>query len=680
MATIADLNVNIGVSGVSTLDTGLKRASKSVGELGRETDKAADKIEKASAKTSKGFSSIGSSLDGISGAIAGAFTVGAILQFGSAVINTAASFQKMEAVLTNTLGSNSEAQNAMLMIQDIAARTPYSVEQLTSSFVKLANRGIIPTGDEIIKLADLAAASGKEFDQLSEGLLDAMTGEFERLKEFGVIASAQGDKVAFTFKGVTTEVAKTDTAIKDYVISLGSLEGVTGSVDAISATLGGQISNLGDSFTSLFKVIGEGSSGILSASVKGLNAYVSELANALKSAEQLRAEEVSKRGAFLKEGIGEPKTAEEFAAAQAKVNEEISRNLQLQGKVQAKIKAIQKEIDDAGLINLSGPKHKAQLEEQNDLLETFKRRVDAAKQTLLGLAEAQNGLSGGQEVAVTTLETLKAKLKDLQDQQEGLNVSDTKGLITKNQEIEKLQELIKKYEGLGTAKANATKFDGPKAQEIRQALPTPELDNTSALGAGIGMGIPEGFEERLAAVNASFGTLTGSVSTFKTALIDLKSTAENDIANFFTDNLGPAIDGIGNALFNAFSGPAPGKEFFNSLIKMFAQAAAEYGKLTMALGVAKVAVGDLSGIGAIAAGAALIAAAGVASGMASRSSSGSGGGISGGGGSYSPPTNNARANGYSHSGPAVIIPETRISGSDIVISYERAKAQNNRRG
>ena len=44
-------------------------------------------------------------------------------------------------------------------------------------------------------------------DDMVEAVADATTGEFERLKEFGIRASSQGDKVALTFRGVTTTVA-----------------------------------------------------------------------------------------------------------------------------------------------------------------------------------------------------------------------------------------------------------------------------------------------------------------------------------------------------------------------------------------------------------------------------------------------------------------------------------------
>jgi|694.fasta_scaffold19992_2 hypothetical protein len=210
-----------------------------------------------------------------------AFSVGAVLSFGKAIIDTTAQFQKMEAVLTNTLGSSSAAQVAMNQIVEFASKTPFQVDELTNAFVKLANRGFTPTVKEMTALGDLASSTGKSFDQLAEATLDAMTGEFERLKEFGVRAKAEGDNVAFTFKGVTTEVEKTDVAIQEYLISLGEAEGVTGSMAAISETVGGKISNLGDNFTQLQLAIGNSSSGLVSGVLDLANSLTSKLVTSL---------------------------------------------------------------------------------------------------------------------------------------------------------------------------------------------------------------------------------------------------------------------------------------------------------------------------------------------------------------------------------------------------------------
>jgi hypothetical protein len=50
-----------------------------------------------------------------------------------------------------------------------------------------------------------------------EAFNDAITGEFERLKEFGITAKANGDKVALTFRGQTVEVKKTADGIGEYL-------------------------------------------------------------------------------------------------------------------------------------------------------------------------------------------------------------------------------------------------------------------------------------------------------------------------------------------------------------------------------------------------------------------------------------------------------------------------------
>ena len=52
-------------------------------------------------------------------------------------------------------------------------------------------------------------------------LVAAGTGEFERLKEFGIKASKEGDNVSFTFRGVTTTVKNSAAEIEGYLIKLG---------------------------------------------------------------------------------------------------------------------------------------------------------------------------------------------------------------------------------------------------------------------------------------------------------------------------------------------------------------------------------------------------------------------------------------------------------------------------
>lgn len=271
----AKLNVDI-VAQLKDFNKAMTELKSEVGDLNKQVNKGNQDGIKSTNALSGAFSSLGKTMGGL-------FAADMLLNFGKAVIATTAEFQKMEAVLATTLGSKSAAKVAMDQIVDFASKTPFQVAELTDSFVKLANRGFKPTFDQMTSLGDLASSTGKSFDQLTEAALDAMTGEFERLKEFGIRASSEGDKVKFTFKGVTTEVQKTDEAIKDYLISLGNAEGVSGSMAAISATVGGQISNLEDNFSQLQLAIGSSSSGLISSFLDLSNTILGDLVTSLNS-------------------------------------------------------------------------------------------------------------------------------------------------------------------------------------------------------------------------------------------------------------------------------------------------------------------------------------------------------------------------------------------------------------
>jgi hypothetical protein len=267
----AKLNVDI-VAQLKDFNKAMSELKSEVDGISKSVTKSNDESIASTKKMSGAFSDVGKTL-------ASVFAVDQLISFGKSILATTVEFQKMEAVLTTALGSNSAAKAAMDQIVDFASSTPFQVDELTDSFVKLSNRGFVPTMEQMRQMGDVASSVGKSFDQLTEAILDAQTGEFERLKEFGVKASAQGDVVQFTFKGITTEVAKSDKAIQDYLLSLGNLEGVAGSMEAISKTTGGMISNLEDNITQLFKNIGDSSSGFINWFVKDLNNVISSLRN-----------------------------------------------------------------------------------------------------------------------------------------------------------------------------------------------------------------------------------------------------------------------------------------------------------------------------------------------------------------------------------------------------------------
>lgn len=198
------------------------------------------------------------------GWIVGAFSVAAIMGFinkvvdlGKQIFEITGRFEKYGNILKNTLGGQQEAAAAMEMIKDLAKTTPVGVDEMTSSFIKMVNRGLQPTSTELKQLADLAASQGKSFDQLTEAVLDAMMAEGERLKEFGIKMKKEGDNISLMFKGQTVTVKNNEQAIYDAIVAMGAYQGVAGVTGDVSAGLEGRLSNLGDAWDFLLVAIGE---------------------------------------------------------------------------------------------------------------------------------------------------------------------------------------------------------------------------------------------------------------------------------------------------------------------------------------------------------------------------------------------------------------------------------------
>jgi hypothetical protein len=143
---------------------------------------------------------------------------------------------------------------------------------------------------QMTSLGDLASSTGKDFDQLVEAMIDAQTGEFERLKDFGIRAEKNGKKVNMLFKGVTTEIEFSNEAIRKYILGLGEAEGVTGSMVKISETLGGKTNNLKDSWNSMLETMGNSSKNVFTGVISMLDSMIRGFDTAMKSMEQIQKE------------------------------------------------------------------------------------------------------------------------------------------------------------------------------------------------------------------------------------------------------------------------------------------------------------------------------------------------------------------------------------------------------
>lgn len=219
------------------------------------------------------------------------FSIGKIVEFKDAIVEASETLGILRARLTTAFnGDSGKARAALIQISDFAAKAGIDVNELGNSYATLVSRGIIPTATQLRQLGDVAATSGKQASQFIEAILDAQTGENERLKEFGITAQTSGNKVAFSFRGVTTEVAKTKDAITDYLFSLGDLEGVQGAAVQLAGEAAGENIKLADSFVELFRVLGEKTGPAFNFFTRNLRALTQQVTESLKSNEQKATE------------------------------------------------------------------------------------------------------------------------------------------------------------------------------------------------------------------------------------------------------------------------------------------------------------------------------------------------------------------------------------------------------
>lgn len=203
--------------------------------------------------------------------------IGYIGQIAKAGFDIATNFEKVKVTFENAFGDKDLAKAYLDQIQQFAAKTPFEFDKLAESILKLKNRGFQPTVEELTKLGDLAATTGKDFDQLAEAVLDAQTGEFERLKEFGIRASKANGQVTLAFRDQTISVKDNDKAIREAIINFGALNGVQGAMAVQADTVNGQISNLKDNLSGFARSAGDSLSGGLKDGLKALNEFLGSL-------------------------------------------------------------------------------------------------------------------------------------------------------------------------------------------------------------------------------------------------------------------------------------------------------------------------------------------------------------------------------------------------------------------
>ena len=186
-------------------------------------------------------------------------------------IQTIREFEDLEATLRAVTGSAQTAALSFDLIRAFTSTTTFQIQEVASAFIKLKQAGIVPTSEVLQDFGNLAAGMGRSIETLAQAAFNATTGEMEMLKQFGVVARLEGDKIRATFDGVTTEMERSGEAITGFLRQIGR-ENFSDALEQRAKTLTGSISNLKDATSEFMVSIGEG----------GLRQALAELALEMK--------------------------------------------------------------------------------------------------------------------------------------------------------------------------------------------------------------------------------------------------------------------------------------------------------------------------------------------------------------------------------------------------------------
>ena len=215
------------------------------------------------------------------------FTLQGAQSFISQMVAVRSQFQQLEISFGTMLKSKEKANELMAQLTDLAAKTPFGLEEVSEGAKKLLAFQVPAeeVTETLRRMGDVASGLGVPMGQLihvygqvkAQGKL--MTNDLYQFMNAGIPIIAELSKV----------VGKSETEIKD-MVSAGKI-GFT-EIQAViknmtnegglffnlmaeqSKSLGGQISNLRDNFDQMLNEIGKSSEGIVSGAIKGVSFLV----------------------------------------------------------------------------------------------------------------------------------------------------------------------------------------------------------------------------------------------------------------------------------------------------------------------------------------------------------------------------------------------------------------------
>ncbi|KUJ56452.1 tape measure protein [Chryseobacterium aquaticum] len=258
---------------VNNFDAGISRIKNGIREASGVAKKEAESMDSA-------FRNLGT-------AIGGYFSAQTLFSFTKELINVRGEFQKTEIAFSTMLGSGDKAKVLMSQMVDLAAKTPFSLQDVSKGAKQLLAFQVPAKDllDTLTRIGNISAGVSVPIDRiiLAYGQVKAagrlMGTEMRQFTEAGIPMYAELAKVLkvdeTAIKGMV-EAGKVGFKDVEQVIKNLTSEGgmFFELMEKQSTSMSGRVSNLGDQWDQMLNKIGQANEGILYDGIEGLTHLV----------------------------------------------------------------------------------------------------------------------------------------------------------------------------------------------------------------------------------------------------------------------------------------------------------------------------------------------------------------------------------------------------------------------
>jgi tape measure domain-containing protein len=247
---------SLAIRNLNQVDDALDRVGHSAHQAGGEVRNMGNQVNQSSGV----LNTMRGTLREFAIGVASAFTIKAIFDFGAHILRVNREMEDLRATLKSVTGSSEAAMDVFDQIQTFARDTPFQVQELTETFIKLKSFGIEPTNQVMLAITNQASKLGASSETLSgitlalgqawaKGKLQGE--EILQLVERGVpvydiLAKVTGKNSAELQK--MAEKGELGRAvIQQLIVKMGELANGA-NAEAIN-TISGSVSNLSDAWT-----------------------------------------------------------------------------------------------------------------------------------------------------------------------------------------------------------------------------------------------------------------------------------------------------------------------------------------------------------------------------------------------------------------------------------------------